>query len=518
FYKNYLTSPIRNIPGPFLNTFTTLIYLYHIVRGSYHQYTYFLHEKYGPIVRIGPRHISVADYKAAKTILASHDFRKTRGYSIMDIEGVPNMFSTRSSAENRQRRRQIGPAYTSAKLAEMESMIMSNGCIALLRKLRRIWEEEKGRDAGTSLARFNYMKEFHYMAFDVIGDLAFGRSFGILETGDARILEWIESTARAPYVFGLIPFAQRAKFLFKKMRSDVQALANFVTNALDTRRKAIEEGGAGSVRNDVLQMFLDANDPETGEKLTQGQLKSELLIQLFAGTDTISNTLTWTIHLLMHHPVIYRKLVDEIRTRFPPTDQDSDEEGFITYREARDGLPYLGAVLHESMRILPVAGAGMQRVAPPGGISLLDGRYFVPKKYLLSVLVISIHHDPQIWGDVDHSVFYPERFLTTVTDGDGMMRTELSREMQQQLMVFSSGVRICPGRHLAMIQMYTAMTNLLRNFDLVLTERDKPRLMHFGKGKDSIKGCLENNFFITMAPTHPESDCWVSFRPVQAQA
>ncbi|KAJ1911662.1 hypothetical protein H4219_005870, partial [Mycoemilia scoparia] len=579
--KNRYLSPIKDIPGPYLNSLTWVIYFRHILCGTFHQYLQSLHVKYGPIVRYGPRNVSIGDLKAGKKILSSHDFRKPRGYSMVDIMGVPNLLSTRDPKQSQKRRRQIGPAFSMSKLLEMEALIIGSGCENLIRKLYNLVKSSANsglsdRNSSSSssntsntddavamveMPRFNYTKEFLHMACDVAGELVFGKSFGMLDNPkETKILEWIEAMTKGPYIFQIFPIIGKIPFLFSKTKSDYKEFIAFVDSAAENRRTQklqnsesnnsndnTDKGDAAKAdtlkrgRQDILQMFLDAKDPETQQTLTEGELRSELVLQILAGTDTISNTLTWTIHLLLEHPKVYSKLVQEIRSKFPPLQPPSstlngdNDIDIVPYEKAKKSLPYLEAVIHESMRLCPAGGAGMPRLSPPpNGISICG--YHIPPKFILGIFVPYIHRNPQYWENPN--AFYPERFLSTITttiihnsitNYDGQDKQQ-QPSLHQQLIAFSSGVRICPGRNLAMIQLFVTLTNLLRNFDLFVTEKDVPVYHRSSSsssssqfssnkndGTDSGKELdlpyIENVFYMTLAPAHPERDCWVSFKP-----
>lgn len=73
---------------------------------------------------------------------------------------------------------------------------------------------------------------------------------------------------------------------------------------------------------------------------------------MIAGSDTSSMTLTCTLLLLVNNPEKLTKLINEIDETFP------DKDGEITFAKTQD-LPYLNAVINESMRIMPIIRVGM---------------------------------------------------------------------------------------------------------------------------------------------------------------
>lgn len=105
-------------------------------------------------------------------------------------------------------------------------------------------------------------------------------------------------------------------------------------------------------------------------RLNRDEMVAESFIQLFAGTDTTSNTLTWFFYLIAKHPRVESKLIDELKASGL-----TDVNGVIT-SEMMDKLPYYEATLKETMRLLPVVSIAPWRTVPEGG-KLIKG-YWIP--------------------------------------------------------------------------------------------------------------------------------------------
>ncbi|RKP07421.1 cytochrome P450, partial [Thamnocephalis sphaerospora] len=124
-------------------------------------------------------------------------------------------------------------------------------------------------------------------------------------------------------------------------------------------------------------------------------------------------------------------------------------------------LPYLNAVINESLRIYPVGGNDLHRVAPKGGADIC-GKY-LPEGTAVTVVQHAFCCWDQIWDDP--VAFMPERWLT-----DDSARLN---EMKSAFFPFSMGVRACVGRDLAWMELRVAVASLIRRFDIeVLPEND----------------------------------------------
>ena len=112
-------------------------------------------------------------------------------------------------------------------------------------------------------------------------------------------------------------------------------------------------------------------DPATGKPLNQGQLKAELGMVLGAGFETTSNAIAWTLGALATHPTVQSKLVSELSTAgMVGVGARQFEWGDV----AR--LPYLNAVIKETLRLFSPAYLGTTRMAKED-IELLG--YKIPK-------------------------------------------------------------------------------------------------------------------------------------------
>ncbi|KAJ1929480.1 hypothetical protein EC988_010100, partial [Linderina pennispora] len=205
------------------------------------------------------------------------------------------------------RRRQIGDAFSAHTVGALEELIFESGTSSLM----SAWDRAIANQGGSG-ALVNYYDSFYRMSYDVIGELGFGQSFGILATGDTRIIDMFQELIRLKNVRSLTPFASHMRWMFVRLNRAINALYGLAHDTVTRRKQYIDEFGSPP-RTDVLQKLIDARDPTTGEKLDIHSLCSEILLLLVAGTDTTSNTLTWTLMNLLHHPRVYERVTSEIR-------------------------------------------------------------------------------------------------------------------------------------------------------------------------------------------------------------
>ncbi|KAI8318799.1 cytochrome P450 [Martensiomyces pterosporus] len=333
----------------------------------------------------------------------------------------PNMFLTSDPELNKQRRRQVGPAYSLASLRKMEPTILATGVQQLLDKWNTAIEQSSDRP------KVCYDNDFLMMTFDVIGSLGFGKTQRSLTAGDLTVVRWVKRS-------------------FDMM---------------------------------IMQM---ATDPESKIRMTPSQVTTEVILTFLAGADTNSSTLTWTIHLFMLHPQHYRRAVDEVRSSF-------DKDHLITFDEAKVKLSFLEACIYESMRIRPVMSS-LPRVIPPGGV-MLQG-HFIPEGYTCLVAIPAANMNKDAW-DKPH-IFNPEWFIG-------------NKENERNILTFSSGVRFCPGRNLAWIEILTTLANLFNAYNFELP--DDALFTPDNLDKHGQPVIMPQKMVFTNGPRFPKRDCQI---------
>jgi hypothetical protein len=215
---------------------------------------------------------------------------------------------------------------------------------------------------------FNLMQWTQYYAFDVIGEITFGKAFGMMETSSDvdGILKAIHLTAFIPAYLGLLPelsnLFYRALFLLVK-ESPLIVLQGFGNRALAERRN----GNAPSDREDFLAKCQKLND---AGKLDDGLAGRVPTGNVIAGSDTTGITLAAALYHLIRNPDSMRKLQHEL----DEATRRGELSQVATFAEASK-LPYLQAVIKETLRIHPAVGKLLSRVVPAGGKELA-GHYF----------------------------------------------------------------------------------------------------------------------------------------------
>ena len=198
-------------------------------------------------------------------------------------------------------------------------------------------------------------------------------------------------------------------------------------------------------REDILALLVRAGHAE-GASFDRQQLRDQLIMLMIAGHETTANSLCWTLYYLARYPKVVASLRREHESVFP--------DGFDALR-ARE-LPYLGAVIQESMRLSPIAIGVARRLKTDltlGEHRLEAGTVVIPSSYLAQ-------HDARIWERPEQ--FEPARFL-------GKKATTAAH------FPFGAGVWRCLGAAFADYEMRVVLTQLLTHYDLELVSQKRPR-------------------------------------------
>eukprot|EP00404_Azadinium_spinosum_P030953 CAMPEP_0180578456 /NCGR_PEP_ID=MMETSP1037_2-20121125/12473_1 /TAXON_ID=632150 /ORGANISM="Azadinium spinosum, Strain 3D9" /LENGTH=464 /DNA_ID=CAMNT_0022596263 /DNA_START=183 /DNA_END=1574 /DNA_ORIENTATION=+ len=263
----------------------------------------------------------------------------------------------------------------------------------------------------------------------------------------ARFLEYTDGLFAPPLEFPGI------ETTFSKALKAREYILNVVEKAVD------ERVGSTQRTPDVLQLMMDATDPETGEKLTLPQLKDQALLQLFAGHDTTASSMTGMLYYLGTHPAALkaaRHEQDEVAKTF------TGDETFSL--KALSSMQYLDAVIREVLRLKPLVGGGFRRALKT--FELEDGKggtVQIPTGAKIQYSIGLTHANAPV---EDCDKFLPERWLQKAA-GDEAGGPGLS------YVPFAAGRRKCLGFPLADVEMKIFGAIVLRRLDFRLSNPEE---------------------------------------------
>ena len=485
----YLTKyrSLSKYPGPVIAKFSNIWLGLSARRGQKFAAVDWAHRKYGKLVRVGFNHISIADERGLETVYAHGNgfLKESVLLPLVDfiqltlrlfshfyeafVVGTTGVFNTRDRVDHTRKRKMIAHAFSPKSVGEFEPHMTSN-VQRWVAQLDRI----SSSTPPTSFTEMNAMPWFSYLAFDIIGDLAFGAPFGMVSKGkdetevqltpggpisNASAVDVLNRRGEVSSTLGLLPALRPwAKYLpdpfFRLGVSAVQNLNGIAVAAVAARLDAAEKNTAGQgERHDLLTRLLQGKDAN-GEKMGRKEVIAEALTQLIAGSDTISNTscgvFYWILHGERANPgSILPILQAELDAAIP------EGEDVAKYSQVKH-LPFLKRCIDEGMRLHSTSAIGLPRiVTSPAGISF-DDAYF-PCGTILSVPSYTIHHLAEIWGP-DVEQFKPDRWL------------HLNKKQKMAFNPFSYGPRACVGQNVAVMELQIILGSVFRRYEFVLKQ------------------------------------------------
>jgi cytochrome P450 len=209
-------------------------------------------------------------------------------------------------------------------------------------------------------------------------------------------------------------------------------------------RMVAEHRRTGGDRGDLLSMLLAARDEEdAGRRMSDQQVRDEVMTIFLAGHETTANALTWTLYLLSQNPEAEARLHDEL---------DAVLGGRRPTVEDLPRLPYTAMVLNESLRMYPPVWAIGRRALRDFEL----GGWVIPAGSNIALSQWAMHHDaryyPNPW------VFRPERWLPREQDA----RPEFA------FFPFGGGPRICIGESFARMETALLIAAIAQNWRLRL--------------------------------------------------
>lgn len=211
--------------------------------------------------------------------------------------------------------------------------------------------------------------------------------------------------------------------------------------------------GDAAANDDLLGMLLTAVDEETGESMSDLQLRDEVMTMFMAGHETTANALSWTLYELARHPNVRAKLHAEVdavlrdaqgRPR-PPTLEDLND------------LPYTAQIIEEGMRLHPPAwiiARSATRDDRVGDFQIRGGSIVFMSPY-------ACHRNPAYWSEPEH--FDPDRFSPEAK----------AKRPRYAYFPFAAGPRVCIGNHFAEMEARVVLATLAQRWDFTLDERTR---------------------------------------------
>ncbi|XP_005093330.1 cytochrome P450 72A15 [Aplysia californica] len=381
----------------------------------------------------GEERVLVADPEIVKHIMVtnSKNYVDLSSQNLNSI--VPGFLLTLSGEEHHALRKIINPSFNSQTVNDFIPDFEE-----FSRKVVRDWVEElkKSGSSSATVAAQNYMGR---LTLDVICRCGFDYDMKAVEDPENAA---VQSFRRILQGFQ-IRLSQMLPLQWLPTKKNRQAWADFkffratIAGVLQEKQRKLEQGDSSK---DLLSLLLLARD-EQGNALSDECLSSQVGGFLFAGFETTSMNLTWTLLQLAEHPDIQEKARQEVMSYLQEKNQP------ITV-EVINNLQYLTCVIKESLRLIPPVGVVFRKALQPD----ILGGYPVPAGTPVGVSIGALHRLESNWEDP--LTFKPERFL--------------EKYDYYKFLPFGAGPYMCIGHIFSLTESKVVLATLLRNFRMSL--------------------------------------------------
>ncbi|CBF80338.1 protein CYP671A1 [Aspergillus nidulans FGSC A4] len=431
---------LRHFPGPWMAKVTRIsAVLKAVERTQYHLDLKEMHRKYGDFVRTGPREISVNRPSAVYLTSGPHSVcTKPTWYSHVsdDITKV-SLNSTRDPEVHRRRRRAWDRGFSMKALPTYEPRLQHKVDVLVSQIRSRI-------DRPLNITQWTM-----YLAFDVMGLVGFSKDFRQLE--DAVEHAAIEELHGQMLMYGILRPVPWVLTILGATLGLAGKYGQFMTYcvARTAERKAEWNASEDKVPQDVISWLFKASD-EKDQSAPPGEqaLNEDGQLLIITGSDTTSGALANAFYYLAKHPAVYKKLQAELDNAF-----SSGKQSPKINNETLRKLPYLEAIINETLRLKPAVPSGQPRQTPPQGLQIDE--VWMPGDTIIIVPQYVIQRDDRYFPSGDE--FIPERWLD---EKDSLIKHE------EAFFPFQLGRYGCVGKQLALMEMRLVIARIAMEFDL----------------------------------------------------
>lgn len=267
----------------------------------------------------------------------------------------------------------------------------------------------------------------------------------------------------------------------QRYRESIKMIDEIMTRLIERGREQ------SSGEDNLLSLLLQAVDGESGERMTNAQLRDEALGFFIAGYDTTAAGMTWVLHALTQHP----EVTDKVRVELDAV-VGTRRPGFADLMR----MPYTRNVLQEALRIhSPSVWLPRLSVVEDE----IDG-YRIPPGVMMVIFTRLIHRHPGIWDDP--LTFDPDRFTPERSEG----RHKLA------WLPFGSGQRQCIAKEFSLLEGMLIMARIVSRYELSAVPGRVPQ------ERVSTNLRTKDGMWLNLRPRLPEAKAQVPRIPLSGTA
>ncbi|KAG8169495.1 hypothetical protein KVR01_000240 [Diaporthe batatas] len=467
--------PLAKFPGPKLAGATFWYEFYYDVWPTRYRYMWKieeLHRKYGPIVRINPRHIHIRDPDFLDPIYAPQGRQKRNTdpwFSIATESGMMgwSLLQTTEHQLHHVRRASLSRFFSKSAVRQLEGLV-TDKIDRLVDRFAKTYRDAADPGRGVKM---NLTHAIAALTMDIISSYALGGDMGNLSREEWG-QDWFETfrklgmsrpLGRQFRTFMLLSlelepwfvrwFNPRAAAVAERAKYPMKTIQEHITAHEQDKSTEKSEGTKKMSSNNrtIFMEILDSSLPPKEKSV--GRLNAEAFLVLGAGTDPTTRNLTVTLYFLLSDRKLLERVREELMTMMPRPDCPVTVAGL-------EALPLFSACIQEGLRLTNAVSTRSPRIAPDHEI--LYKNWVIPRGTPIMQSLYLLHMDPDVFPDP--TKYNPQRWLEDTT------------LKSRYMMAFGRGSRMCLGMNLAYAELFMTIARLITRFDMepfdVVKERD----------------------------------------------
>ena len=462
-------SPLSKIPNAHPTSSFLPIWIWWKRRIGYETRSVFAaHQRHGPIVRLGPKEVSVASLDGLRRIYAA-GFERDPWYNQFMNYGTRSLFTMLPSKQHSTRKRMLSNIYSKSYLyASPDIRLLSS--VLLCERLLPVVEAAAQKYSLIDVLELSRSAAMDFMTAYLVG---LTNSTNLI-SGDASDRTHYFSLCRAK-------FHEHVETATKELEARYLAMCQAAERFLQT--SPAKPASSMPATYPVVYAKLSAElskDPSLYSPITPviEMIACEIMDDSIAAQEGIGITLTYLMYELSRRPALQAALRAECLTLAPPLtfplrphtaggsnsvlpdNSTSAREDVFTTRlpplpssSSIDALPLLHAIVYETLRLYPLNRAPLPRTVPAGG-AIIEGIANIPAGTKVSSSAFCLHRNEEVWPEAE--LWRPERWMIKGEKGG-----KGQEEMKRWFWTFGSGGTMCIGSHFALMGMSTEFSNLI---------------------------------------------------------
>ncbi|KAA1468405.1 cytochrome P450 [Dentipellis sp. KUC8613] len=425
------------------------------------------------------------DFRAVSHVLNSPVYEKPWQTRRLLARLLGRGISVMEGEEHKIQRKIIAPAFSTQSVKALCPIFLQ-----VAEELREIWSnqinqavptaEPKRSNSSAVVDSYNWISR---ATFDIIGLAGFDYPFRSLqdETEEVSLAyrKMFAATDKGPGLKGLLRlyfpiieriFPDEAATITKESLRTIRAAGD----KLIANKKAAILASASSSKEirdkDLLSLMIKSNLSENpAQRMSDDVLLDQLSTFLFAGSDSTAVSIAWCLHNLAIRQDIQARLRYEIMSlpAFASISHtghtDAETARSPSYADTLDALPFLDAVVRETLRLSPPVHGTIRVATADDHIPLSqptvlrDGtattHIRIKKGSYVHIPIEGLNTSKDVWGE-DAREFNPDRWLRPLPSHPGLA----------SLMTFSYGPHSCPGWKFTLLEAKVFLAVLLPSF------------------------------------------------------